>query len=317
MLGSFITPGNVPAQHRRRYSGGVVAPEREEPEARGLAEDTADVADGGLRPQALLLTFFGGYLLDRGAHVSTSSVLEVLDRVGVSEHATRSTLSRMARRGLLRRVRLGRRAYLGLTPRIRDILRDGEARVWRTGAVNTQWDGTWTLLGFSLPDSWQRQRHELRSRLLWAGFGPLQGGLWIAPSQVDAAALTEGLDAGGHVRAFGARALPPTDVDGLLRDAWDLDAIAARYRGFVQRWSPPRQRPPLPDQLAEQLAMQTDWLQVIRQDPRLPARHLPADWPAAPAQELFRTLHAELDPGARATAAEILDVIPDLTAEPG
>jgi phenylacetic acid degradation operon negative regulatory protein len=282
----------------------VQAPGRQEPEVEELA------ADGAPRPQALLLTFFGTHLLGRDAHVATSSVLEVLDRVGVSEHATRSTLSRMARRDLLRRVRRGRQVYLGLTPRSTEILRDGENRVWRTGAVNEHWDGTWTLLGFSLPESWQRQRHELRSRLLWAGFGPLQGGLWISPSRVDVAAVAEGLQAGGHIRAFEARALAPTDVDGLLRDAWDLDAIAARYRGFVGRWREPARRPALPDRLALQLALQTDWLQVIRQDPRLPARHLPRDWPAADAQEVFRALYAELDPDAQAIAAVILDVIP-------
>jgi phenylacetic acid degradation operon negative regulatory protein len=281
------------------------APERAEAGADGPA------GAGVLRPQAVLLTFFGAYLLGRSAQVATSSVLEVLGRAGVSEHAARSALSRMARRGLLRRERRGRQVYLGLTPRTREILGDGDERVWRTDAVNRQWDGSWTLLGFSLPDSWQRQRHELRSRLLWAGFGPLQGGLWIAPSHVDVQAVLDGVQAGGHVRAFAARALPPTDVDGLLRDAWDLDAIGARYHGFVERWASPRERPRFPDQLAQQLALQTDWLQVIRQDPRLPARHLPADWPAARAQELFRALYTELDPQAQAIAAQILDVIPD------
>jgi phenylacetic acid degradation operon negative regulatory protein len=289
----------------------VQAPERAEPEV----EEPAGA--GALRPQAMLLTFFGAYLLGRGVHVATSSVLDVLARAGVSEHATRSTLSRMARRDLLRRVRRGRQVYLGLTPRSREILTDGDVRVWHTGAVNLQWDGSWTLLGFSLPDSWQRQRHELRSRLLWAGFGPLQGGLWIAPSHVDVAALTDGLQAGGHIRAFAARALPPTDVDGLLRDAWDLDAIASRYRGFVERWESPGRRPSFPDSLGQHLAVQTDWLQVIRQDPRLPARHLPGDWPAARAQEVFLRLYGELDPSARTIAAEILDVVPDPAAEAG
>jgi phenylacetic acid degradation operon negative regulatory protein len=285
----------------------VVAPDDAEPEV-------GELAPGGLRPQALLLTFCGIHLLGRDVNVATTSVLEVLDRVGVTEHATRSTLSRMARRDLLHRVRRGRKVYFGLTARSREILRDGEVRVWHTGAVNLHWNGTWTLLGFSLPDSWQRQRHELRSRLLWAGFGPLQGGLWISPSHVDIVAITEGLQASGHIRAFEARALPPTDVDGLLRDAWDLEAIAERYRGFVQRWQSP-QRPPYPDVLAQHLALQTDWLQVIRQDPRLPARHLPRDWPAARAQDLFRALHAELDPEARAIAGEILDLVPDAVPE--
>jgi phenylacetic acid degradation operon negative regulatory protein len=262
------------------------------------------------RPQPLLLTFFGGYLLGRGVHVATSAVIDVLDRVGVSEHATRSTLSRMARRDLLRRVRQGRKVYLGLTPRSREVLHDGEVRIWRTEAVHDGWDGTWTLLSFTLPDSWQRQRHELRSRLLWAGFGPLQGGLWIAPSPVDFTVIGAGLEAAAHVKVFAARALPPTDVDALVRDAWDLDAIAGRYQGFLDRWSDARRRPELPDALAAQLVLQTEWLQVIRRDPRLPAQHLPPGWPAEPAWRLFRALYAELDPRAREAVAA-LDVIPD------
>src|SRR5918992_339437 len=217
----------------------------------------------GTRPQSLLLTFFGGYVLGRGVHVATSAVIDVLERVGVSEHATRSTLSRMARRDLLHRVHRGRKAYLGLTWRSREVLHDGDMRIWRTGAVHDGWDGTWTLLSFSLPDSWQRQRHELRSRLLWAGFGPLQGGLWIAPSPVDFAVAGAGLEAAAHVKVFAARALPPTDVDALVRDAWDLDAIAARYRAFLQRWDDPGRRPRLPAELAPQARAAVAALDVI------------------------------------------------------
>ncbi|MEU6038520.1 PaaX family transcriptional regulator C-terminal domain-containing protein [Actinomadura sp. NPDC047616] len=267
--------------------------------------------DGTPRPQTLLLTFFGGHVLGRDVRVATSSVLDVLRRVGVSEHATRSTLSRMARRGLLHRTRRGRNVYVGLTPRSREILRDGEHRIWRIGAVNAHWDGTWTLLGFSLPESWQRQRHVLRSRLLWAGFGALQGGLWIAPSAVDVRALLDGLEAAEHVKVFRARALPPTNVAELVRDAWDLTAVAARYDRFLARWdgsSPPGVGD---DSLARQLLLETEWLQVIRQDPRLPREHLPAGWPAERAQGVFRALHADLDPAARAIAAEVLDTIPE------
>jgi len=75
----------------------------------------------GPRPQAILLTFFGGYLLGRGVHVAMSSLIEVLARVGVSEEATRSTVSRMARRDQLHRVRRGRQVYVGLTPHSRAI----------------------------------------------------------------------------------------------------------------------------------------------------------------------------------------------------
>ncbi len=269
----------------------------------------------GPRPQAILLTFFGGYLLGRGVHVAMSSLIEVLGRVGVSEEATRSTVSRMARRDQLHRVRRGRQVYVGLTPHSRAILRDGDLRVWRTDVVDRHWDGTWTLLSFSLPDSWQRQRHALRARLLWAGFGPLQGGLWVSPATVDAREVCAGLEAAAHVRAFTARALDPTDVDEMVRDAWDLDALAARYRAFAARWD--GARPVLPDPLAAQILLQVEWLEVIRADPRLPAAHLPQDWPARPAQLQFRELYAELDPAARRIATDVLDVIPDEEATSG
>jgi phenylacetic acid degradation operon negative regulatory protein len=268
-------------------------------------------ADGDApRPQAILLTFLGGYLLGRGVHVATSSLVDVLGRAGVSEHATRSTVSRMARRDQLHRARRGRQVYVGPTPGTREVLRDGETRIWRTEVVNTHWDGSWTLLSFSLPDAWTRERHLLRARLVWEGFGPLQGGLWIAPGEVDVRALGEDLGLDGRLRAFSARALAPTDVDALVRDAWDLPALAARYEAFLARWGDETGRPDPPDPLAAQLLLQTDWLQAIRRDPRLPRRHLPRDWPAEPAHALFRELYSAFELGARAGVAD-LDVIPD------
>lgn len=268
-----------------------------------------DLGADAPRPQTLLLTFLGVHVLDRGFHVATASVLDVLGRAGVSEHATRSTLSRMARRGLLHRARRGRHVYVGLTERSRAILHDGERRIWRAGAVDRQWDGTWTLLGFSMPESWQRQRHALRSRLLWAGFGSLQGGLWIAPGQVDPVPLLDGLGADGHVRVFEARPLPPTEVAGIVREAWDIERLAGHYRAFLARWQDPAAQ--APDTLARELLLESDWLRTIRDDPRLPREHLPADWPAEPAQERFYALSAELKPAARAIAAGLLDTITD------
>lgn len=274
--------------------------------AEGIGGDTP-------RPQTLLLTFLGAHVLDCGIHVATASVLDVLGRVGVSEHATRSTLSRMARRDLLHRVRRGRHVYVGLTERSRAILHDGERRIWRAGPVNRQWDGTWTLLGFSMPESWQRQRHALRSRLLWAGFGSLQGGLWIAPGQVDPAPLLDGLGTDSHVKVFQARALPPTEVGEIVREAWDIDQLAEHYRAFLTRWQNPEAQ--ARDSLARHLLLESDWLQTIRADPRLPRQHLPDDWPAEPAQELFYELSNDLKPAARSIAADILDTITNEQAD--
>jgi phenylacetic acid degradation operon negative regulatory protein len=268
---------------------------------------------GAVRPQGLLLTLFGRHVLGRSILVSQTSVSEVMARVGVSEHATRSVLLRMEKRGLLRRERRGRPVFLGLTARSRDLLSDGQRRLWAAGAVNAHWDGTWTLLTFSLPEAWQRQRHQIRSRLQWAGFGLLQGGLWIAPSAVDVGRILEGVEGAERVKVFIARPGPDVDVPEMIGDAWDLGGLRSRYDEFLHRWGPAATGDPVADPLAAQLALTTDWLAVLRTDPRLPLEHLPADWPARAAQEVFRRWHAELDPPARAAAADILVTAPDLS----
>ncbi len=255
-----------------------------------------------------MLTLLGDYLYDRDLCVFSGSVIEVLGRLGVSEHATRSTLTRMVNRGLLRRQKDGRRMYFGLTPTAEEILRDGHARIWRTGAVNEDWDGTWTLLGFSLPESWQRQRHDLRSKLVWAGFGPLQGGLWIAPGRVRVDGIVASLGLSAHVRVFRATVDELTDVPQLVADAYDLTPIADSYRDFLTRWSD--NQPYADEPLAAHLSIVTEWLRVIRKDPRLPVRHLPDDWPAIAAQKAFHAIESALVTPAAEVAAQLLDTRP-------
>lgn len=215
-----------------------------------------------MRPQSVILTFLGDHVYGRGICVSSGSFIEAFAKVGISEEATRSTLTRMVRRDLLRRQRSGRRMYFGLTPTSTEVLKDGERRIWHSGVVNDADEDRWTLIGFSLPESWQRQRHELRSRLVWAGFGPLQNGLWIAPGDVDAARVIE--DLGANVKVFAAEPRHPTDMQALVGDAYDLSGLGERYREFLRRWDRADPAPDAPDDLARSLTLLTDWLQVIR-----------------------------------------------------
>ncbi|MGY1495389.1 PaaX family transcriptional regulator [Streptomyces sp. QTS52] len=262
------------------------------------------------RPQSLMFALFGSYVLEEGlGHVYSGSVIDVLARAGVGEHAVRSTLTRMVNRGLLQRQRQGRRMYFGLTAQTEQILRDGRRRLWQTGAVNEDWDGTWTLLGFSLPESWQRQRHDLRSRLTWSGFGALYSGLWIAPGDVDASALVSELGLAAHVKIFHASADDATDLGLMIRDTWDLDSIGARYADFDRRWST-WPGTGSDDPIGVRLRVISEWLDTIRADPRLPAGHLPPDWPARSAQETFHRIARQTEAPARRMATDLLETTP-------
>jgi phenylacetic acid degradation operon negative regulatory protein len=262
------------------------------------------------RPQSLMFSFLGIYVLHRGVAVYSGSVIDVFARLDVSEEAVRSTLARMVKRNLLTRHRQGRKVYFGLTSHAVEVLGDGRRRVWETGAVNRDWDGTWTVVGFSLPDSRRSTRHDLRSRLIWNGFGLLQNGLWIAPGKKDVTDVIASLELGDHVTVLTASAFKPTEAADLVRKAFDIGRIAGRYRAFLTQWDVPRPLPGAPDDLARQLLLHTDWLQLVRQDPHLPAEHLPPDWPAIRAEQVFQALAREYETRAAEHAAAILDELP-------
>ncbi|HEV7898531.1 MAG TPA: PaaX family transcriptional regulator C-terminal domain-containing protein [Planosporangium sp.] len=270
--------------------------------------DTPDEAPSA-RPQSLMLSFLGIHVLDRRVAVFSGSVIDAFARVGVSEEAVRATLTRMVKRDLLARHRRGRRMYFGLTARSTVVLEDGHHRVWRSGAVNRDWDGTWTMVGFSLPESWRSQRHDLRSRLIWGGFGAVQNGLWIAPGSVDVPSLLGDLGLDGYLRVFTARTAKPTEPEQIAHSAFDVPAVAARYQAFLGRWDRDNPYPDAPDDLARQLLLHTDWLRLVRQDPRLPAEHLPEDWPAIRAEQVFRALAGLYGESARVIAESVLDTI--------
>jgi DNA-binding transcriptional regulator PaaX len=271
-----------------------------------MAQPTPAAVPAAPRPESLLLAFCGAHLAGRRAAIAASSVIGLLGRLGVSEHASRATLKRMTQRGLLRSIRAGRQAYLALTPHAETVLREGRIRL-AAGTVNRDWDGQWTLLAFSVPEDRREDRHTLRTQLAWAGFGPLQNALWIAPSPGDVASALATRGLLEYVRIFRAEAITPGDPRLLAADAWDLPGLARGYREFLDRWGGPAAR--APDELSRQVLLEAEWLLLIRADPRLPLALLHADWPGIEAEQVFRSLRRDLD-GAARRRADALDWLP-------
>lgn len=259
-------------------------------------------------PQRLLFSFLGALVLDRGyPPISSRVFLHLLGDLGVAEAAGRATLARMTRRGLLTRVREGRTARFSLTPWAEELLREAKPRV-DSPAPFTHPDGQWTLLSYSMPESRRDLRHQIRARLVWAGFGGLRDGLWIAPGRVDIAAVFQGPEFAELAElADGFYSVPVegTDVARLLHRAWDVDAIRAEHESFIATWKPDRAVSGRP--LSRLTLLGADWLQLLRTDPGLPAEHLPDDWPAAASTALYRERFAALEPAATERLRELLE----------
>ena len=260
-----------------------------------------------VRPQSLLLVLFGDHVVAAGSMVSGASVTALLSSLGVGEAAARATLSRMTRRDLLERHAVGRQAYFGLTEFGRHTVLAGLERS-QAGVLVTEWDGVWTFVSFSLPEDASSTRHELRSRLSWAGLGMLRSGLWGGPQRIDVSALLHDVDLERQVHAFTGTPTPPSEGAALVREAFDLDELEERYTAFLQRWSSVRDPALVTEPLAARVALTADWSQTIRQDPRLPLEFLPRGWPAVDAQARFRALASAWRTGADHQARELLDV---------
>ncbi|NEE02942.1 PaaX family transcriptional regulator [Phytoactinopolyspora halotolerans] len=258
------------------------------------------------RPESLLLAFCGAHLLDHDRCVAVGSVIELLARLDVSEPATRAALNRMTKRGLFHSVRQGRHVYLRLTTQAETILRDGGVRL-ESETVRREWDGTWTLLAFSVPESRRAERHTLRTHLGWAGFGLLQNGLWISPSPLDISPTLAELGLLNYVKIFRVEATS-TDPRSIAAEAWDLTSLADGYAAFLRRWTDGG--PEHHDELCRQVLLETEWLLLIREDPRLPLELLPEGWPGVRSEEVFWSLRRQLDRPARRLADASLSWMP-------
>lgn len=272
------------------------------------------------KPSDLIFTLFGDYFLHRDAPVWVGSLITFLGRLGLSEGATRTTLSRMVQRGWLASERVGRFGYYDLTDRARRMLEEGEHRIYHPD-WDRPWDDRWFLLAYSIPEDQRTLREDLRSRLAWLGFGSLGNGLWISPrdhsEQVSAMASELGLE--NQIVAFQADGPTVGDRDELVASCWDLPGLNADYEVFIGHWAPVFLRcrdAVAAESLApeEAFVLRFDLIHEYRdlplRDPFLPRALLPRDWGGECAAHLFQHCHDLLAPVADRYVEEVVSAVP-------
>lgn len=260
------------------------------------------------KPRQLLLALFGEYVCDQYFEPLRASVLiGALEPAGIAAAAVRTNLDRMVESGLLARRHLGREVGFELTAHGSDVLRDAAERVKGAEPFAPQGEG-WTVVAFTLPEDRRALRHRLRAALTWAGFAALRDGLWIAPGEVDLAAVLDGVEGdlpAGAVTAFAASELPGYPMADAVRVAWDVAGIRRAHDEFIASWDDPDAAADLPA-LTRHVLLVADWLALLRVDPRLPAEYMGEDWPAARSAEVFTARHrAFAFPGVRDFAARV------------
>ena len=256
-------------------------------------------AAGAASARGLLFTVLGEFVLPAGETAWTSAFIDVLGRLGVEEKATRQALMRTAADGWLTSERVGRRTVWRLSPAAEQLLVDGTKRIYGFTGTAGDWDGRWLIVLARAPETERPTRHLLRTRLAWAGLGSPAPGVWIGPHADRLPEAERALaEAGPLVDAqvfVGAHA-DYGDLGAMVGQAWDLDAIEARYEAFLDRFATPGRRDPL---LAT-VELVHAWRRFPWIDPALPDELLPTPWSGAAAAQLFARQHARWSAAARA-----------------
>lgn len=229
----------------------------------------------------------------------------LLGNFGMSEPAVRSAVSRMCRAGLLRMRSEGRKNYYSLTSKGHKLLSEGARRIFHRKDV--PWDGTWSIVVYSVPERQRKKRDILRRELTWMGYGAAGAGTMISPYDLtcEVTELAERLKALDHIQIYHATQKGHADAKKVVSTYWDLATIHKKYAAFIARYQPrfeewqrclqAKESVDASEYFVERFALIHEYRKLPFYDPDLPDELLPDDWLRPQAADLFRRFHDLLD----------------------
>lgn len=153
----------------------------------------------------------------------------------------------------------------------------------------SDFEGSWKIVIFDLPESRRNDRLTLQRTLENMGFGRLTRACYISPhgsfSPIKRVARNLGIEE--NISYFKTREID--DEKRVIFRAWDLEKINEAYRKFISdaRYATFAKKPlwPLKAKRLEQI-----FIQIYELDPQLPQEFLLPDWKGEEAYLIFKAL---------------------------
>jgi phenylacetic acid degradation operon negative regulatory protein len=225
------------------------------------------------------------------------------EQMGVAAPNMRVLIPRMRDEGWFDVRREGRESIYTLTRLTLRTIEEGRQRIFR--AEPTSWDGSWSLVIYSVPETDRPTREQLRRDLSWLGFGCLVPATWISPfpllkrvAELGAALPNAKLDL-LTMRSSGI----PADRS-MAERCWELQPLNEKYAEFIRDvrlkiMSGDRNLDDPQAAFVMRIKLVHSYRRFPYRDPGLPADLQPSGWLGEQARELFIEAHELLARRAR------------------
>ncbi len=252
--------------------------------------------------RSLIFDILGDFVRIGGHEIRLKMLVSLGELMGVAAPNMRVLIPRMRDEGWFDVRRDGRESIYTLTPRTRTIIEEGRQRIFHSETA--AWDGSWSLVIYTVPETDRPTREQLRRDLSWMGFGSLAPATWVSPHPL--------LD---RVAQLGAT-LPNAKLDlltmqssGLAADrsivtrSWDIESLNDQYSKFihdvhVDNMDASWDRSDPAAAFVRRISLVHVYRRFPYRDPGLPIELQPPGWLGDQARELFIEAHELLAVGA-------------------
>lgn len=272
-----------------------------------------------IRGKSMIVTVFGDAIVPQGGAIWLSDLIRLMEPFGVGERVVRTAVYRLSQDAYFDTVKEGRRSFYSLTQTARLMFEAAERRIYAGDAV--PWDEQWMVI--VLTGALNRaERAGVVKQLGWQGFAQIGPNLMVNPVPLPQA-VGQTLDSLGVAdrvvewRAGGVPGMRQDAVHEMVRDAWPLQELQAKYRTFLALFGPvaaqldgsePQKRKEQAERAFVLRGLLVHaWRRIVLNSPSLPLEIHPDPGLAAEATELYQSLYLNLADAADAHVAAAME----------
>lgn len=158
---------------------------------------------------------------------------------------------------------------------------------------NREWDGTWRIISYEIPEDKRFLRDRLRREMRGWGLGPWHRSFWLTPHPIipTLRELVSGKEEQRYIQAFESTHVFG-DIGDLVEKVWEKSKLDLFYRDLFKQWHAVLSNER--DNLGKMQEVIYSLIRVIRDDPGLPKSLVGKEWIGFEAFKLYKEIRSIL-----------------------